>query len=119
MAERSLEKLRERIRRLDQELLARAAERVELARQVGDLKRRESLPTVDYAQEVVVLRRAREVAQELGLEPGVAEDLLAPAHPRLGHGSGRGQPARRGRGRGQKRRRRRGRWPHGPVVRPV
>src|SRR2546426_10928296 len=77
MAERSLEKLRERIWRLDQELLARAAERVELARQVGDLKRRESLPTVDYAQEVVVLRRAREVAQELGLEPGVAEDLLA------------------------------------------
>ncbi len=77
MTERKLEDLRERIRQLDQELLARAAERMELARQVGELKRREGLSTVDYAQEMVVLRRARDVAQELQLDPGVAEDLLA------------------------------------------
>ena len=74
---RQLESLRERIRRLDLELLARAAERVKLARQVGDLKRRRKLPTVDYAQERVVLERARVGAAKRGLDPGVAEDLFA------------------------------------------
>jgi chorismate mutase / prephenate dehydrogenase len=77
MAENDLDSLRDRIRRLDLELVARAAERVALARQVGDLKRREQLPTVDYAQERVVLERARSLAREHGLDPGVAQDLFA------------------------------------------
>jgi len=77
MAKQSLESLRERIRRLDREILARAAERVKLARQVGELKRRRKLPTVDYAQERVVLERVRTGAAERGLDPGVAEDLFA------------------------------------------
>ena len=77
MAEQDLASLRERIRQLDQELLARVAERVQIARQLGELKRRESLPTVDFAQERLVLERARAVAQERGLDPRVAEDLFA------------------------------------------
>jgi len=44
---------------------------------VGDLKRRQKLPTVDYAQEKVVVGRARAVAGERGLDPAVAEHLLA------------------------------------------
>jgi chorismate mutase / prephenate dehydrogenase len=77
MAERDLEALRDRIRQLDLELLARIAERVELARQVGELKRRQSLSTVDFAQERLVLERARVFARERGLDPSVAEDLFA------------------------------------------
>lgn len=77
MAEQDLNGLRERIRKLDLELLARAAERVDLARQLGQLKRRQNLPTVDYAQERIVLDRARVVATERGLDPRVAEDLFA------------------------------------------
>ncbi len=77
MAEPNLDALRERIRQLDVELLARAAQRVELARQVGEIKRRQHLSTVDYAQERVVLDRARTLAGECGLDPGVAEDLFA------------------------------------------
>jgi chorismate mutase/prephenate dehydrogenase len=77
MTERTLDEIRERIRRLDLELLARAAERVALAREVGELKRRADLPTVDYAQERSVLERARAAALEQGLDPSVAEDLLA------------------------------------------
>lgn len=72
-----LRELRERIQDIDQELLAKAAERVELARQVGEIKRRHQLPTVDYAQERVVLDRARAMAEERGLDPRIAEDLLA------------------------------------------
>ncbi|HSQ60345.1 MAG TPA: prephenate dehydrogenase/arogenate dehydrogenase family protein [Acidobacteriota bacterium] len=75
--ERSLDDLRERIRQLDLELLGRAAERVELARRVGELKRRANLPTIDYAQERAVLERARAAAAERGLDPRVAADLVA------------------------------------------
>jgi chorismate mutase/prephenate dehydrogenase len=77
MAEENLDALRERIRQLDVELLERAAQRVELARQVGDIKGRQQLSTVDYAQERVVLDRARALAAESGLDPGIAEDLFA------------------------------------------
>jgi chorismate mutase/prephenate dehydrogenase len=77
MAEQGFNTLRERIRQLDLELLARVAERVQLARQVGELKRRQKLPTVDFAQERVVLERARAIAKERGLDPRVAEDLFA------------------------------------------
>lgn len=77
MTVNDLETLRERIRQLDVEMLARAAQRVELARQVGEIKRLQQFSTVDYAQEKLVLDRARTLAHECGLDPGVAEDLLA------------------------------------------
>lgn len=77
LVERSLESLRDRIRELDHALVALAAERVEVAREVGELKRRQKLSTIEYAQERVVLERARAAARERGLDPIVAEDLFA------------------------------------------
>ena len=74
MTEKALDGLRERIRQLDLELLAHVTERVELARQLGELKRRQRRPTVDYAQERVVLDRARSVARERGLDPVIEVD---------------------------------------------
>jgi chorismate mutase / prephenate dehydrogenase len=76
MAEENLESLRDRIRALDQELVALAAKRLELTRQVGEVKRSQNLPTVDYKQERVVLDRARGFADERGLDPALAEDLF-------------------------------------------
>lgn len=77
MAEQTLDNLRERIRLLDLDLVARVSERVDLARQVGEIKRRQKLPTADYAQERTVMERARSAAREHGLDPAVAEDLFA------------------------------------------
>src|SRR5262245_39000928 len=77
MADDPLDHLRERIRQIDLDLVARAAERVALARQVGDIKRARRLPTVDYVQERNVMLRAREAAAGAGLDPAVAEDLFA------------------------------------------
>lgn len=77
MGDQDLDSLRERIRRLDLELLARAAERVALARQVGEIKRQKGLSIIDYAQEKVVLDRARAIALEHGLDPEVAQGLFA------------------------------------------
>lgn len=72
-----LDALRERIRLLDQEVIVRVAERMDLARQVGEIKRRQKLSIVDYAQERDVLERARYLARERGLDPRVVEDLFA------------------------------------------
>lgn len=75
--EGSLASVRERIRELDHELIALAAERVRLAREVGAIKRRAGHATVDYAQERAVLERAAAAAADAGLAPEVAEDLLS------------------------------------------
>ncbi len=56
--DRDLEAVRDRIRELDGELVALAAERVLLGRRAGELKRRAGLAVVDYAQERRVLERA-------------------------------------------------------------
>jgi chorismate mutase/prephenate dehydrogenase len=72
-----LAELRDEIGRLDRELVDLAARRVALAREAGDLKRQMRLSIVDYAQERVVLDRAREAASRSGLDPAVAEALLA------------------------------------------
>ena len=72
-----MEELRERIARLDRELLERAAQRIELARKLGEQKRAHNLPTVDFAQERAVFDRTRSIAAELGLDASLAEDLVA------------------------------------------
>ncbi len=69
--------LRRRLGEIDAELLALAAERIRIGRAVGEAKLRDGLPTVDYAQERVVLDRARAAARQVGLAEPVAEDLLA------------------------------------------
>src|SRR5207302_11438747 len=75
--EKSLDDLRDRVRQLDAEIITLAAERMELTRHIGEVKRRENLATIDYAQERIVLDRARAVAKERGLDPSVAEDVFA------------------------------------------
>jgi chorismate mutase/prephenate dehydrogenase len=77
MTDSNLDDLRERIRQLDSEIVERAAERMELARQVGAAKRRQKRSTVDYAHEKVVLERVKSEAKERGLDPQVAERLFA------------------------------------------
>ena len=72
-----LDSVRERIKQIDLELVARAAERLALVKEVGEIKRRLNLPTVDYAHERAVLDRARAAATTHGLDPRIAEDLLA------------------------------------------
>jgi chorismate mutase/prephenate dehydrogenase len=72
-----LDALRERIRDLDRALVALAAERVAVARQIGEAKRRADRPIVDYAQERLVLERAREAAVAAGLDGAAAESILS------------------------------------------
>lgn len=75
--DQNLESLRDRIREIDLELVKLAAERVQLARVVGETKRTQKKPVVDYAQERIVLERARRAATARSLDPSVAEDIMA------------------------------------------
>jgi chorismate mutase/prephenate dehydrogenase len=76
MSELTLDELRERIERLDAQLVALAAERIELARHVGEIKRAKQMPIVDFARETRVLERARAAAGAHGLASNVAEDIV-------------------------------------------
>lgn len=68
--------LRHRIRRLDAALLALVAERMELAREVGEAKREAAIPLRDFAVEKRVLARAAAQADELGLDRDLAHGLM-------------------------------------------
>ena len=76
MADPTLDELRARIDELDARLIATAAERIALVREVAEVKRRTHVATVDFAREAQILNRARTLAQSHGVAPSVAEELI-------------------------------------------
>jgi chorismate mutase len=68
-AHETLERVRLEIEQVDRRLVDLIAQRVRLARQVGELKRHAGLPTLDPAREASVVRRASVLARESGLMP--------------------------------------------------
>lgn len=72
----SLDDLRRRLNEIDRTLLTLVAERKTISRQVADVKRATGKPTRDYEREREVILGARTAAQELGVSPALAEDLL-------------------------------------------
>jgi chorismate mutase / prephenate dehydrogenase len=71
-----LGELREKLTRLDADLLALIAERQRIAEEVARVKRASGLPTRDFQRERDVLLNARAAAERLGLSPALAETLL-------------------------------------------
>jgi chorismate mutase len=65
----SLERLRVEIEHVDRRLVELIAQRVTLARRVGELKRNAGMPTLDPAREAAVVRHAGALAREAGLKP--------------------------------------------------
>ena len=63
-----MDRLREEIEGIDRQLIELIARRVDLAREVGRAKRAAGLPTLDPAREAAVVRRAGQVAREVGIE---------------------------------------------------
>lgn len=66
-AEQELARLRAEVERIDRALIGLVAERVRIAREVGEAKRALGLPTLDPAREAAVVRRAGTLAREAGL----------------------------------------------------
>ena len=71
-----LERLRRRMRNLDAALLGMVAERMELAREVGAVKRALGVPLRDFEVERHVLDRAEAGATGLGLDAELARALM-------------------------------------------
>jgi chorismate mutase/prephenate dehydrogenase len=72
----TLEDLRRRLNDIDRRLLAIVAERKNVSGEVARVKRATGRPTRDYEREREVVLGVRAVAAELGVSPGLAEDLL-------------------------------------------
>jgi chorismate mutase/prephenate dehydrogenase len=72
----TLEDLRRRLNEIDRRLLAAVAERKEVSREVARVKRATGRATRDYEREREVILGVRAAAQELGVSPALAEDLL-------------------------------------------
>lgn len=62
--------------RLDRALLDLIAERAELAKRAAAVKAAEGRPTLDPAQEAMVIRRAAEWAREFGLPVEEVRDIF-------------------------------------------
>jgi len=71
-----LTRLRDEVERIDAALVALIAERVELARGVGEVKRALGLPTLDPSREAAVIRRAGELARGAGVDPEEVRGLF-------------------------------------------
>ncbi len=69
------EQHRRDIEALDRRILHLVCERLELARQIGELKDQLAIPLRNYQVEAQVHRRFEEASAFLGLEPGLGRDL--------------------------------------------
>ena len=63
-----LARIRDEIEGIDRALIELVAKRVELARQVGAVKRTAGLPVLDPPREAAVVRRAGALAREAGID---------------------------------------------------
>ena len=72
----TLEDLRLRLNQIDRHLITLVAERKAVSAEVARAKRATGHPTRDYEREKDVILGVRAVANELGVSPALAEDLL-------------------------------------------
>jgi chorismate mutase / prephenate dehydrogenase len=72
----TLEELRKRLSEVDRDLVGLVAARQKIIAEIGAHKIQNSVPTRDYEREREVLKAARDRAEQLGLEPGLAEQIM-------------------------------------------
>ena len=76
MSDARLEELRSRIEQLDRELVSLIGRRRDLAVEIGRTKQTLGLPIMDPKQEARVVRRAAEIARELGVDEELTRDVI-------------------------------------------
>jgi chorismate mutase len=72
----ALEKLRNDIAAVDDQLVALLARRLALARTIGEVKERLGLPVMDPAREAEVVRRAASLARKNDIDPELVRAVL-------------------------------------------
>jgi chorismate mutase len=64
------------IERIDDAIVALLAERMEIGKRTGELKRAVGLPILDPTREAAVIRRITEVARDAGLPPEPVREVF-------------------------------------------
>ncbi len=72
----NLEKLREQIDAINRELVELFGKRLELAKEIARIKKREKLPILDEARERRQYEALRKLATERGLSPMIIEEMF-------------------------------------------
>lgn len=72
----ALDRLRERISEVDEELVGLVRERRDLAVEIGRLKAQLGLPVMDPAREAAVVRRVAGLARDKGVDEELARDVI-------------------------------------------
>lgn len=72
----ALEELRSRIEAIDRELVELIGKRREVALEIGRAKQTLGLPVLDPQQEAKVVRRAAEIAREIGVDEELTRDVI-------------------------------------------
>jgi chorismate mutase len=72
----TLEELRSRIERIDRQLVELIGKRRDVALEIGRTKQTLGLPILDPQQEAKVVRRAAEIARELGVDEELTRDVI-------------------------------------------
>ena len=76
MSDNRLEALRVKIRAVDRELVSLIGRRKDLVIEIGAAKEALGLPVLDPPQEAKVVRRAAELARELGVDEELTRDVI-------------------------------------------
>ncbi len=76
MSDPRLEDLRARIEALDRQLVELIGKRHDLVIEVGHTKQELGLPVLDPQQEAKVVRRAAEIARDLGVDEELTRDVV-------------------------------------------
>jgi chorismate mutase len=76
MSDNRLEELRTQIEALDRELVTVIGKRRELVLEVGKAKGKLGRPVLDPPQEAKVVRRAAEMARDLGVDEELTRDVI-------------------------------------------
>jgi chorismate mutase len=74
--EEEIEALRKEINRLNIEIVQKLSERVDVARKIGEVKKRHGRPIVDRKREAKVYQQVRWLAAERGIDTEGAERVF-------------------------------------------
>ncbi len=74
--ENGIEELRKEINRLNTEIVEKIAQRVEVAKAIGTVKKRRGLPIVDRGRETRVIEQVKGLAQSLNLDTDGTERVF-------------------------------------------
>ena len=72
----ALGKCRRQIESIDRQMIGLLAQRAALSKEIGAIKKAAGLPTLDPAREAEVIRRAAELARDVGLNDEKVRDIF-------------------------------------------